>query len=210
MLGPPPTSGTRDAFVELVMDKGCEEFPDDQGAGRRRQEGGLPADPRGRRLRRGRRERQPDRAEAGRQSARRFGIFGYSLPRPERRQAAGRRRSTASTPTFETIADGTYPVSRPLYFYVKNAHVGVIPGIKEFVAEFTSEKAMGADGYLADKGLIPLPDDERKQIAGRGRRSLTPMTQPNRGRRSAAAAAGISAFALWRLRHRLALPPWQS
>jgi phosphate transport system substrate-binding protein len=56
-------------------------------------------------------------------------------------------------------------LSRPLFFYVKKAHVGVIPGIKEYLAEFTSEKAWGKDGYLSEKGLIPLPDAERKQVA---------------------------------------------
>jgi len=66
-------------------------------------------------------------------------------------------------PNFESIADGKYPVSRPLFVYVKKAHVGVIPGIKEFIAEFTSEKAVGDDGYLGRKGLIPLPDNKRKQ-----------------------------------------------
>ena len=63
-------------------------------------------------------------------------------------------------PTFENIVDGLYPVSRSLYFYVKKEHVGTIPGIAEFVAEFTSEDAAGEEGYLVDKGLIPLPEDE--------------------------------------------------
>jgi phosphate transport system substrate-binding protein len=67
-------------------------------------------------------------------------------------------------PTFDNIADGAYSVSRPLYFYVKKAHVGTIPGIKEFVAEFTGERSMGEDGYLADRGLIPLPADEYAQV----------------------------------------------
>ena len=67
-------------------------------------------------------------------------------------------------PTFDAIADGTYPVSRPLFFYVKKAHVDMIPGIKEYLKEFTSEKAWGPDGYLSEKGLIPMPDDERKKV----------------------------------------------
>ena len=62
-------------------------------------------------------------------------------------------------PTFENIAAGDYPVSRSLYFYVKKAHVGVIPGITEYVAEFVSEDATGEDGYLLDRGLIPLPEE---------------------------------------------------
>jgi phosphate transport system substrate-binding protein len=68
-------------------------------------------------------------------------------------------------PTFEAIAAGEYPVSRPLYFYVKKAHVGTIPGIQEFLAEFSSERAWGEEGYLADKGLIPMPSEERNRYA---------------------------------------------
>ena len=64
-------------------------------------------------------------------------------------------------PTFDAIADGQYPVSRPLFFYVKKAHVDVIPGMKEYLQEFTSEKAWGPDGYLTEKGMIPMPDAER-------------------------------------------------
>ena len=67
-------------------------------------------------------------------------------------------------PVFEAIAEGTYPVSRPLFFYVKKAHVDVIPGLKGFLAEFSSDKAWGPEGYLADKGLIPMPDEERKMF----------------------------------------------
>ena len=67
-------------------------------------------------------------------------------------------------PSFDTIASGDYPVSRPLYFYIKGAHVGKIPGIQEYALEFTSKKAMGEDGYLPEKGLIPLSGSELKQI----------------------------------------------
>ena len=77
-------------------------------------------------------------------------------------------------PTFENIADGKYPVSRPLFFYVKKAHVGTIPGIAEYLAEFTNEKAWGPEGYLADKGMIPMPDAERKEFADNVK-NLKPM-----------------------------------
>ena len=74
-------------------------------------------------------------------------------------------------PTFENIASGRYPVSRPLYFYIKKAHIGVIPGINEFLAEYVSPRSMGADGYLAGKGLVPLPAAElakvRKAVLGK-------------------------------------------
>ncbi|MCB1957825.1 MAG: substrate-binding domain-containing protein, partial [Rhodocyclaceae bacterium] len=69
-------------------------------------------------------------------------------------------------PEFETIADGSYPVSRPLFFYVKKAHVGVIPGIKEYMSEFISTKSMGQEGYLAERGLIPLPKAEYAKVVG--------------------------------------------
>ena len=75
-------------------------------------------------------------------------------------------------PTFENIASGKYGVSRSMFFYVKKAHVAVVPGLKEFIAAFTDEKAWGKNGYLVDKGLIPLPDADRKKI-GEEARSLT-------------------------------------
>jgi phosphate transport system substrate-binding protein len=78
-------------------------------------------------------------------------------------------------PTFDAIADGDYPVSRPLYFYVKKAHVDVIPGLRGFLREFTSEKAWGEEGYLSDRGLIPMPDAERRMVAANVR-DLTPLS----------------------------------
>ena len=78
-------------------------------------------------------------------------------------------------PSFENIADGKYGISRSLYFYIKQAHVGTVPGISEFVAEFTSEKAFGEDGYLVDKGLIPLPASERQKYRNDGK-NLTKLS----------------------------------
>ena len=92
-----------------------------------------------------------------------FGIFGYSFLEPEHRQDPG-PAIDGVTPDFEDIASGKYPISRPLYFYVKNAHATSIPGLREYVTEFTSEKAIGDDGYLADKGLIPAPKAERARF----------------------------------------------
>src|SRR5262249_62114520 len=68
------------------------------------------------------------------------------------------------TPSVETIATGKYPVSRPLFFYVKKDHIGVIPGLKEYVEFFTSDRMIGAKGPLASYGLVPLPDAERKDV----------------------------------------------
>jgi phosphate transport system substrate-binding protein len=90
-----------------------------------------------------------------------LGIFGFSFLDQNTDVIQGSYVDGVQ-PTFEAIADGSYPVSRPLFFYVKKAHVGVIPGIQEYLNEFTSEKAWGPDGYLAEKGLIPMPDKERE------------------------------------------------
>ena len=142
VLGPPPTSGTRDAFLELVMEKGAEKFPalaalkksDAQGV---RQ--GLEVDPRGRRLRRSRRERQPDRPEA-RGQPERLRHLRLLVPRRERRASSRASPIDGVEPTFEDIAAGKYPGARPLFFYVKKEHVGVIPGIDKFVAEYVSDE----------------------------------------------------------------------
>ncbi len=67
-------------------------------------------------------------------------------------------------PTFDNIASAKYPVSRPLFFYVKKAHLGVIPGLREYVNEYITERSMGADGYLANKGLIPLSAAELAKV----------------------------------------------
>ena len=89
-----------------------------------------------------------------------FGIFGYSFLEQNRDVVQGAIVNGVA-PEFEEIADGNYPIARSLYFYVKKAHVGLIPGMAAFLAEFTAEDTWGEDGYLADKGLIPLSDDLR-------------------------------------------------
>jgi phosphate transport system substrate-binding protein len=90
-------------------------------------------------------------------------IFGFSFLDQNSDRIQGSKVGGVE-PTFENIAAGSYGVSRSLFIYVKNAHVGMVAGIKEFVAEYTSDKALGQDGYLAAKGLIPLPDAERKKV----------------------------------------------
>ena len=71
-------------------------------------------------------------------------------------------------PSFEAIGSGDYPVSRSLFFYVKEDHKDTIPGLKEYVAAFTSEKAIGEEGYLTDRGLIPLPASDWKLVRAAG------------------------------------------
>lgn len=165
VLGPPPTSGTRDAFVELVMEAGAKAFPNlkalrksDKKAFKKiahamREDGAF--------------------IEAGEndnlivqkleKNADALGIFGYSFLEQNSDKVQG-SKVDGLVPEFETIASGEYKVSRPLYFYVKNAHVGKIPGIKEYVARFTSEDAIGEEGYLLDKGLIPLAEEEQEIV----------------------------------------------
>jgi phosphate transport system substrate-binding protein len=93
-----------------------------------------------------------------------LGIFGFSFLDQNSDKVHGSIVNGVA-PTFDNIADGSYPVARSLFFYVKNAHVGQIPGMKEYLAEFTSEKAFGDVGYLTDKGLIPLPKADRDAVA---------------------------------------------
>ena len=92
------------------------------------------------------------------------GIFGYSFLDQSADKIQG-STIDGSAPTFENIASGKYVVSRPLFIYVKKAHVGVIPGVNEYLAEFTNDRAWGETGYLAEKGLIPSPAEVRKAVA---------------------------------------------
>jgi phosphate transport system substrate-binding protein len=176
VLGPPPTSGTRDAFVELVMDHGCEEYKAIKAMAKTdkkkfqaicqgiREDGGY--------IEAGENDVLIVQKLVANKDA--FGIFGFSFLDANADKVQG-SIVEGHSPTFEQIADGKYPISRSMYFYVKKAHVGVVPGIKEYVAEFTAEKAWGPDGYLADKGLIPLPDADRKaQAAMAGK--FTPLS----------------------------------
>ncbi len=103
-----------------------------------------------------------------------LGIFGFSFLDQNADVVQGSLIGGVE-PSFENIAEGAYPVSRSLFFYVKKAHVGVIPGIAEFVAEFTSDKAWGDEGYLTDKGLIPLPTADRNKT-GEMARNMAPLS----------------------------------
>lgn len=166
VLGPPPTSGTRDAFVELVMAAGCRQF-DWLAALEHSQP---------RRFAQICHHMREDGAfiDAGendnlivqklKANPKAFGIFGFSFLEQNSDQIQG-AFIDGHPPVFNAIASGDYPVSRPLYFYVKAAHIGVVPGLREYIAEFTSEKAWGEEGYLAQKGMIPLPRTSRAQVA---------------------------------------------
>jgi phosphate transport system substrate-binding protein len=161
VLGPPPTSGTRDAFVELAMEGGCKTWPwiaaikDKDEAKFKSVCHTIRED--GRFIEAGENDNLIVQKLKANPNA--VGVFGYSFLEQNADSVKG-STVDGKVPTFEAIADGSYPVSRPLYIYVKKAHVGSIPGIREFLAEFTSAKAMGPEGYLADKGLVPLPAAE--------------------------------------------------
>ncbi len=172
VLGPPPTSGTRDAFVELVMREGAKAFPNIKKLGKKpfraisdkmREDGAF--------IEAGENDNLIVQKLEANPSA--VGIFGFSFLDQNADKIKGAEVEGVK-PTFEAIGDGSYKVSRSLYFYVKKAHVGVVPGIQEYVAEFTSEKAAGDEGYLTDKGLIPLPSADLKAMR-KGTSVLVPL-----------------------------------
>jgi phosphate transport system substrate-binding protein len=165
VLGPPPTSGTRDAFLELVMESGCQAY------------GWIKSlkDVDENRFKRVCHSIREDGAyvEAGENdnlivqkleaNPKALGIFGYSFLEENISQLQG-ALIDGVVPTFDNIASSKYPVSRPLFVYVKSAHLGVIPGLREFITEYVSARSMGDEGYLADKGLVPLPAAEQSKV----------------------------------------------
>lgn len=161
VLGPPPTSGTRDAFVELAMEGGCKVYPwiaaiKDKDESKFKSICHTIRED-GRFIEAGENDNLIVQKLKTNPAA--VGVFGFSFLEQNEDAVQG-SKVDGQVPTFEAISSGAYPVSRPLYFYVKKAHVGAIPGLREYVQEFTSAKAMGAEGYLADKGLIPLSAPE--------------------------------------------------
>lgn len=153
VLGPPPTSGTRDAFVELVMEEACQEGIEEDVCGAVREDGAY--------IDAGENDNLIVQKLEANPAA--VGIFGFSFL-DQNADALQGATVDGVEPTFDNIASGDYPVSRSLYFYVKKEHVGVIPGIEEYTAEFVSDAASGDEGYLGEKGLIPLPADDRMKV----------------------------------------------
>lgn len=163
VLGPPPTSGTRDSFMELVMEKGAEGLEplkalkkDDAKAFEKvwksmREDGAF--------VEAGENDNLIVQKLTANKDA--FGIFGYSFLEENAATIKG-VEVDGTVPSYETIADGSYKVARPLFIYAKKAHIGTIPGMAEFMAEYTSDAALGEDGYLGAKGLVTLPADQLK------------------------------------------------
>lgn len=166
VLGPPPTSGTRDAFSELALEGGAKKFPTLAALRKKnkkafkkvahavREDGAFVEAGENDNLIVNKLEANPNA----------YGIFGFSFLDQNSDKLHG-ASVDGELPTFENIAGGQYGVSRSLFFYVKHQHVAVVPGIKEFIAEFTNENTWGTEGYLVDKGLIPLPEATRKSVS---------------------------------------------
>ncbi len=167
VLGPPPTSGTRDAFEELAMQKGCVEAGGDKKACKKVQirDDGAWVD-----------SGENDNLIVSKLEANKnaVGVFGFSFLDQNKSKIKGASVG-GNAPTFDNIASGKYQVSRSLFFYVKKAHIGVIPGIQEYLLEWTKTSTFGNEGYLVDKGLIPLPIAGQKDAKAKAK-NLIVMT----------------------------------
>jgi phosphate transport system substrate-binding protein len=167
VYGPPPTSGTRDAFVELIMEKACVDLPEFKAAypekkERKKQCHLLRED--GAFIESGENDNLIIQKLRTNRDA--LGIFGYSFLEQNSEIVQGASIGGA-TPEFESISRGEYPVSRPLFVYMKDAHVAKIPGLGEFVEELVSDNAIGVEGYLTFKGLVPLGMEVRNEMRNR-------------------------------------------
>jgi phosphate transport system substrate-binding protein len=172
IYGPPTTSGTRDAFVELIMEDTCQKFaafkaayPDKKILAKKchiiRSDGHF--------------------IEAGendnlivqklRNDSDALGIFGFSFLE-ENRHVIKASNINNIEPSFDSIVSGEYEVSRPLFIYVKGEHFNLVPGIREFTKEIISTNTIGNDGYLMQKGLIPLTTNELEKVRDELAKSL--------------------------------------
>ena len=177
VLGPPPTSGTRDAFNELAIEGGCKTFPKLIAIKKQdkkkykaicravREDGAF--------IEAGENDNLIVQKLVENENA--FGVFGFSFLIENEDKIQG-SPVDGMAPTMETIADKSYGVSRPLYFYVKLAHVDVKPDIREFLAEYTSEDSWGPGGYLEERGMIPMPENER-EFFKKNAEEIIPLTK---------------------------------
>jgi len=161
VLGPPPSSGTRDAWVELVMEAGCKSYKWVKAIEKTEKDKfkgichGIRED--GAYVEAGENDNLIIQKLANNPNA--YGIFGYSFLDQNRDVLQGSSINGVA-PTFESIADGSYPASRALYVYAKKEHMGVIAGMSNFMELYLSDDVAGQDGSLGDAGLIPLPQNE--------------------------------------------------
>jgi len=183
VYGPPPTSGTRDAFVELAMHEGCgglDYFKTKKGELDKKayeelvKEKCTPMRQDGPFIEAGENDNLiVQRLEA---DADALGIFGYSFLYENEDKLQGVKIEGVE-PSFDTIADKSYGLSRPLFFYIKNAHRKVIPGMNEYIEEFVSEDAIGPDGYCHERGLVSLSPEGLKEVQERAK-NATKMSEP--------------------------------
>jgi phosphate transport system substrate-binding protein len=181
VLGPPPTSGTRDSLHELFLEKGAEKVPAMaelkksnpqafEKAWKTLREDGAYVE-----------AGENDNVIVAKLEANKsaFGIFGYSFLEENSAKLRGVPLDGVA-PEFDNITSGKYQGARRLYVYIKKAHVGLVPGIDKFAAEYVSAKAIGEDGYLAKKGLVTLPKTEvesvRKAVLGMSPMTADPLT----------------------------------
>jgi phosphate transport system substrate-binding protein len=165
VLGPPPTSGTRDSMHELFMEPGALAIDSLKAL---KESDSKAFDVVWKSVR-----EDGAYVEAGENdnvivqkleaNPNAFGVFGYSFLEENVAKLQGVEIDGVA-PAFESIADGSYKPSREMFVYIKKAHVGVIPGLDKFAAEYVSDAATGEDGYLADKGLVPLPAERHKKV----------------------------------------------
>nr|WP_242480659.1 substrate-binding domain-containing protein [Rhodovibrio sodomensis] len=159
IYGPPPTSGTRDAWNELAMMGGCKQFDMIASMSESKmEEACLTYRSDGAWIEAG--ENDTLIVQKLNSNTNAYGIFGYSFL-DQNRNTIQAAKINGVAPTVENISADQYPISRSLWFYVKNAHVGVIPGIEAYVKEFTRASTWGPNGYLVEKGLIPMPEQQR-------------------------------------------------
>jgi phosphate transport system substrate-binding protein len=184
VLGPPPTSGTRDAFLELIMEKGAKGFgalrdmkeADEKNGTKNYEKVWKSLREDGAYIDAGENDNLiVQKIEANPNAV---GVFGFSFLEENKAKIKSILVGGVAA-TYEDIANGKYPGSRSLFIYVKKAHVGLIPGIKEFLAEYVSPKTNGEDGYLVDKGLIAMPKEDIEKAA-KTAAELTAMAAPEK------------------------------
>ncbi|RZO87875.1 MAG: phosphate-binding protein [alpha proteobacterium HIMB114] len=172
ILVPPPTSGTRDAWNSLVMGKGCSKVAKAAftAAGKKAKKACAKLREDGLAVEAG----ENDTLIVNKLAAdtNMFGLFGYSylVANKDKIKAT---KIEGKKPSLASIQDYSYPIARPLFFYVKKAHVGTVPGIKEYLKEFTAKGTMGPKGYLTDIGLVPLDSKSYKKTRTAGTKLTT-------------------------------------
>ena len=166
VYGPPPTSGTRDAFAELVLEEGCKKSSPTLAALKKQDKKKYKAICQAIRedgvyVESGENDNLIIQKLVATEDA--LGVFGYSFLEENGDKVRG-LSIEGVFPEYEAIADGSYPISRPLFFYVKKAHIELKPTLAKFIDFFVQEEVMGEDGFLADRGLIPLSEEEYSEI----------------------------------------------